>query len=140
MPVETIDKNLSRLKVFYVDERMLLELINWLNWKKQGDGFYVSLPIFPSIPADAVVERVWHEPATRSFGMLVRHESFEVGPPGFRAPEFVSSFAPVRIIIAAKDLNAQQLLGIDAEIDPMRSHEPVKPETKKPFEFLGPPR
>ena len=77
-----------RFKVFYLDEHLLIHILNAFN----GDRRMLSLPVIDGVPADAVITSVFAEPARRAIAVRVAHPSFDVVPDGSYSPADSTSF------------------------------------------------
>ncbi len=66
----------GRVEIWYIDEQLAAEfLIAALR------GELVRTLEGSGLPADAMIERIWHSPERRSFGLMLSHPSFEPAAP-----------------------------------------------------------
>ena len=93
-----------REKVVFLNESLLIDVLNWCN---APAGTQLFLPTNCDFPEGTRVERVWSEYSRRCVAALVSHPSFDCVPDGCDAPLHPScgSYA-VRSITRANQLPA----------------------------------
>jgi hypothetical protein len=115
----------NRVRLLSVDAPTIMEFIRWQT------RAMIAMPVFPPLPADAIVLGVNYETRMRSFVFTLAHPSFGEVPLGAQIPFLEPGIS--------RAWEVRALLDSAASAPPAPGPTAARPAARRPWEFLGPP-